>query len=445
MGILANLKAAFSTAQFFAASVMDGFGTNGARARPFNADLAFRQFSHWAYAAGMLNANAVANVCLRLYARQRSGSSLYQTRKLKSHELKAISFHASNSVRRKIAEFGSDVVEVTEPHPILEVQRTVNGQQNGYELTVLRMIDLQFTGNSYQYLVSNNLSVPSEIWRMEPQKTSIISDKKSWVKGYVYGLPPNEQTFPAEDVIHFRLPNPTDPNYGRGWVQAAWESIGLHNSKRTMDLAKFDNMGRPDWLLTIKSGAKQEALDLLEKRMKEKFAGRNQGRMLTLGSDAELKALQWDTPEVGTPTRIIEEISAVSGVPVAMLLSNDPAKGNSEPARVGWYRNTIRPYCRLDEEKLNEKWVPLFDGAEDYFVAYDLVSFEDEAEMSKRVIGLVAGGVLTPNEGRAEIGYSPMEGGDRLLPPTGSTGGAAAVAGDQAVNQNDERQNEAEL
>lgn len=444
MGLLDKLKAALSPARYFRAAVMDGYGTNGARSRPFNADLALRQFSHWAYAAGMLNANAVANVCLRLYARQKT-ESLFQTRRLKSQELKAIAATASNSVRRKIAEFGSDVVEVTEPHPILDILRNVNPQQNGYELTVLRMIDLQFTGNSYLYLIGNSLGVPSEIWRMEPQKTSIISDKQSWVTGYVYGIQPDEQKFPASDVIHFRLPNPTDPNYGRGWVQAAWESLGLHNSKRILDLAKFDNMGRPDWLLTIKTGAKPEALDKLEEGIKEKFSGRKSGRMLALGADADLKSLQWDTPEVGTPTRVIEEISAVSGVPVAMLLSNDPAKGNSEPARVGWYRNTIRPYCRLDEEKLNEKWVPLFEDAQDYFVAYDLVSFEDEAEMSKRVIGLVAGGVLTPNEGRAEIGYSPMDGGDRLLPPTGSTGGAAAVAGDQAVNQNDERQNEAQL
>lgn len=445
MGLLANLKAALSPARYFSAAVMDGYGKNGARSRPFNAELALKQFSHWAYAAGMLNANAVANVCLRLYARQRPGSDLYQTRKLDRHEVKAMSFHSSNHVRRKIAEFGGEVVEVTEPHPILEVQRTVNGQQNGYELTVLRMIDLQFTGNSYQYLVGNSLGVPAEIWRMEPQKTSIITDKTQWVTGYNYGSSPNEQKFPESDVIHFRLPNPCDPNYGKGWVQAAWESIGLHNSKRTMDLAKFDNMGRPDWLLTIKSGAKPEALEKLEEKMKEKFAGRNQGRTLALGADAELKALQWDTPEVGTPTRVIEEISAVSGVPVAMLLSNDPAKGNSEPARVGWYRNTIRPYCRLDEEKLNEKWVPLFDDTGDYFVAYDLVSFEDEAEESKQVIGLVSGGVLTQNEGRARLGYAPLPEGDRLLPPSGSTAGAAAVAGDMAVGQNDQRQNEAQL
>lgn len=445
MGLLANLKAALSPARYFSAAVMDGYGKNGARSRPFNADLALKQFSHWAYAAGMLNANAVANVCLRLYARQKPGDNLYQTRKLDRHEVKAMAFHASNQVRRKIAEFGGDVVEVTEPHPILEVQRTVNGQQNGYELTVLRMIDLQFTGNSYQYLVGNSLGVPAEIWRMEPQKTSIISDKSQWVTGYNYGSEPNVQTFSDSDVIHFRLPNPSDPNYGKGWVQAAWESIGLHNSKRTMDLAKFDNMGRPDWLLTIKSGAKPEALEKLEEKMKEKFAGRNQGRTLALGADAELKALQWDTPEVGTPTRVIEEISAVSGVPVAMLLSNDPAKGNSEPARVGWYRNTIRPYCRLDEEKLNEKWVPLFDDSGEYFVAYDLVSFEDEAEESKQVIGLVSGGVLTQNEGRSRLGYPPMPEGDRLLPPAGSTAGAAAVAGDMAVNQNQDRQNEDQL
>jgi phage portal protein BeeE len=142
---------------------------------------------------------------------------------------------------------------------------------------------------------------------------------------------------------------------------------------------------------------------------------------------------------------VIEEISATSGVPVAMLLSNDPSKAGSQTARVGWYRTTIRPYCRIDEEKLNEKWLPRFDGAEDLVLAYDLVSFEDDEAQAKRLVGLVAGGILKSNEARTEMGYDQLDDpeANTLYPPSGTTGGAAALAGNVSPGQNDDRQNEA--
>jgi phage portal protein BeeE len=143
----------------------------------------------------------------------------------------------------------------------------------------------------------------------------------------------------------------------------------------------------------------------------------------------DLKPLQVDVPETGTATRVIEEISAVSGVPVAMLLSNDPTRASSQTARVGWYRNTIRPYCRNIEEQLNARWLPRFVGSEDMLLAHDPVSFEDEFEQTKRLTGLVAGGLLTPNEARQEMGYDRVDGGDAIYPPSGLTGAAASVGG----------------
>ncbi len=448
MGLFANLnpwrKQASSTSNLFGAEVLPGYGSHGAKARPFNAEMALKEFRHWAYAAAMLNANAVANVPLRLYARNRStATKLFGTRALtplaKAQMRESMYRDSSASVRRKAIEFGGDIVEVVEPHPVLEVLRTVNGWQNGYELTLLRMFDLQITGNSYMHPVYSGANVPAEVWRMPPQWVKIIPDKDRFIRGYLFGASTEvEKDFPADEVDHFKLPNPKDLFYGMGWFEAAWDAIGLDNSKKTMDLAKFDNMARPDYIISVKGGkANDKAVDVLEKKINDTIKGsKNSGKFLAVGAELDLKQLNETVTEVGTPTRVIEEISAASRVPVAMLLSNDPNRANSVTARVGWYRDTIRPYCRLDEEKLNERWVPRFEGSEDYFVAYDMVSFEDKEALAKQLTGYVAGGILTPNEARAEIDYPRMDGGDDLYPPSGVTGGAAAVAGDLAPGQN---------
>jgi len=445
MGLWSRIKAAVSNRPYLNSSIRihEGMGRGG-KPRPFNADAAIRQFNHWAYAAAMCNANAVANVPLRLYSRKREGRKLYKTQPVPAHARRRLASGASRIVAQKVATFSGDLEEVIEPHPALKILQAVNPWQNGYELTVLRMVDLQATGNSYLHVVGDKGGTPAELWRMPPQWTRIMPSRDAFIEKYVYGVPPEEKDFAPEDLIHFKMPNPADLHYGKGWFEAAWSAIGLHDSKRSMDVAKFDNMARPDWLLSVKAPITKDKLDQFEESVKQKLRGAKAGSFLTINGDISATPLNLDVPEVGTATRIIEEISAVSGVPVAMLLSNDPSKAGSMTARAGWYRNTIRPYCRLDEEKLNEKWLPMFDGAEDLVLAYDLVSFEDDEAQAKRLIGLVAGGILRADEARAEMGYDTLGTPEAttLYPPSGTTGGAAAVSGDLAVGQNDDRQNE---
>lgn len=434
---------ALSPRSYFGASVVpyEMSGHLGGKNQPWAYESAVKAFVAWAYAASMLNANAMASVPLRLYTRSQPGrEKLYQTRKLSRIEAKTLAAFAGPQISRKVIAYGYDVEEVTEPHPILTILESTNQNQNGYELKVLLAIDLQATGNAYLHPIVVN-GMPFEVHRMPSQWVRVKPSKEELVAGYVYGKNSAiAREFPASDVIHFRLPNPGDMHYGKGWYEAAWTALGLAGSKREMDAAFFANMARPDWLLSI-PGLKATDHETLKTRVDELFGGtRKVGKVLTLNMEAKATPLQWQTTEFGTPTRVIEEIAAVSGVPVAMLLSNDPNRANSDSARLGWYRNTVRPYCTLLSEKLNEKWVPLF-GDQEAFLCHDLTSFEDEQQQAKRIIGYVAGGVLTPNEGRQEIGYPPHddEMADDLNKPAGSSGGAAAVAGDNAVGQNDDR------
>lgn len=438
MGFFANLKARLSPAAYFGSSItkLDGYGTNGAKRQPFNIEAAQRQFKGWAFAAVMFNADAAAGVPLRLYARNRpSLRRAYEVRSVSPQTLdylhrshSAGRDFASSAVRRKVVEFADELVEVVEPHPALAVLDRVNEFANGYEFSVRRFVDLQVAGNSYIHPIIGPMGVPFQAWRMPPQWVQIIPDTDRFIAGYQYGRKPDDRTFAVDEVIHFKAAAAKDLFYAMGWFEAAWDAICLHASKRLHDQAKFDNMARPDWLLTTTGNFKKEAIDDLERKMNEKHRGpANAGKFAVVGAELKAQNLQFDVPEVGTPTRVIEEIAAASHVPVAMLLSNDPSKASSQTARVLWYRNGVKPLCRLDEEKLNEKWLPLFDGAEDMFLAYDEVTFEDQDALSKRLVMQVAGGVSTPNEARTELGLRRHDDGDTLYFPGGTTG----VAGDE--------------
>jgi phage portal protein BeeE len=108
----------------------------------------------------------------------------------------------------------------------------------------------------------------------------------------VYGVKPDDRKFAPEDVIQFKMPNPANLYYGKGWFEAAWSAIGLHDSKRRMDLAKFDNMARPDWLLSVKTPITTDKLDKFEDSVKKKIGGRQAGKFLTINGEISATALE---------------------------------------------------------------------------------------------------------------------------------------------------------
>jgi HK97 family phage portal protein len=451
MGIVNWIKTALSPNRYLASTMRlyDGMGMKGSKPRPFSYELAVRKFHTWAYAAAKLNADAVASVPKRLFVRKKTGRKLYATRGVSTKMLNYLNGYGNTlppfGTMQKAIAFGGDVEEVIEPHPILQVLQRSNPWANGFEYDVLRMIDLQATGNSYFHVVTDRqLRTPQTVWRMPPQWVNIIPDREKFITGYLYGWGTVDQReFPADEVMHFKLPNPRDVHYGMGWYEAAWSALGLHEAKREMDTAKADNYGRPDFMISLKLPTSADTVKRLRGEFREQFEGVDKaGQFAILGGDATLTPLNWEEKEWGTGTRVIEEIAAVSGVSVAMLLTNDPNRANSEAARLGWYRNTISPYCKLDEEKLNEQWVTRFNEAEDVFIAYDPVSFEDKQAQAQQLVGYVAGGILSPNEARSEIGYAPATGADVLFPPVGGAG-VSRTAGRNAPNQNTSRNNEA--
>lgn len=419
--------------------LVDGMGEKGMKSRPFRYDHAIAQFRSWVYRAMMLNAGAVSATPLRMYARnRRSATKLYATKgvsRTKKRYLCGDAAHRpSKAVLHKIAEIGDDFEEVTEPHPALTLLSTANPWQNGFDLSQLMMLYLQATGNAYLHPVMNGAMGPGELWLMPSQWMNIIPSRDEFIKGYLYGRKPDQYEFAPDEVIQFKLPNLADVHYGMGWVEALWTAIGLHNSKRTVDTAKYDNFCRPDWLLVVKSGAGDGALNRLESAIEGKLRGaRNSGRFLSVSGDVEAIPLNFEDVEIGDPDKLISEIAAVSGVSLNKLLGNDPVKANSEIQDVSWLRDTVLPYCRLIEEQLNARYLPLFGIGDDAVLAYDCPVPEDEMREADIAIKRAGGPITTVNEEREDLGKDALDGGDELRDP--SMDAATAMMGMMATQQ----------
>jgi hypothetical protein len=187
-------------------------------------------------------------------------------------------------------------------------------------------------------------------------------------------------------------------------------------SKRISDKALFDNMARPDYVLSIEGAGTDEA-QRTDARINALHRGvRKVGRALVTTGRARVQTLQFPPKDVGEFAEILEELAGIFGYPIQKLKAAYEPKANAETADYSWMKDTILPMLRHDEETLNQGgYLALFgDGAllDDAVFAYD-DPVPANAESERLDTGVyVPQGVWTLNERRAEMGLPPVEGGD---------------------------------
>jgi HK97 family phage portal protein len=432
----AIVKAADPRAWISASTRSFEMRTGEGRAAPFDHKAAVAYYNSWIYAAASINANAVASTPLRLYVRGDNATrQLWNTRAASRKSVARLrgdtAHQPSAVVMRKAAELGDDFEEVTDDHPLLRLLSTANPWFNGYDATVLRVVWQELTGNAYLHVITDAFGTPTELWPMPPQWTEVIPDPVEFISGYRYGKgSESKQNFPADEVIHFRRPNPRDLFYGMGKLEAAWGAANANAALHSMDLAMFQNNGRPDYLLTIKGNASGDELERVERAIKQKFRGpRNRGNFMVSTAEIDVKPLAFPPKDLTGRDDVVEEIAAVFGVPVSMLKANDPNLAGASIGFASWREMTVLPLCRMDEETLNQRLLPMFGLEGDAVLAYDdPVPLNRQQDLTETQVA-VSGGWLTPNEARERYGLErtddPMA--DRLL-VNGQPLGAAAPA-----------------
>lgn len=411
--------------------------------RPFSPQVAMAFWNSWVYAASMINAKAVASLPMRLYVREGS-APLWRTRGLprarKDYLLGNHVAQPSRSVRQKAAEWGDEWEEIAEAHPVLDLLSRGTPNDVGVNLMTLIGIYLQITGNAYLHPIIGPMDVPSELWHMPPQWTWVIPatpDQERLVDAYMFGRNRAEwHRFEPDEVIHLKAPNPRNLYYGAGWVETGWNVVQQNEAGHEMDLASLRNHSRPDYLVVMKSGVSEPARDRFEQGIRERLRGRGKsGEFLAVTGDVDIKPMAWPPKDLKGREEIVEEIAAVSGVPVSMLRANDPNLASARTGYAMWRETTVQYWATLIEEHMNELLLPLFGLDQgDAVLAFDSPVIADEEAEIRRVQTLYSSGIIDRDEARTEIGYEAI-GDARMVTDSPGGDGAARPAGDGGVEQ----------
>lgn len=385
-----------------------------------------RKYWGWVYACSVLSATRFASTPLKVYASRAKGQS-----KVKNFAAKPVDRNKAKCLRERIGKSldnvgGAEDFEELEEHPLIELLQTANEQENGYEVKELTQTMLDLTGNGYWMLERDKLGVPSKIFVLRSQWVIIQPDKKDFIKGYIYGCDGNrfgqdQLVIPPDQVIHFKYPNPYDPWYGLGPVQAAAYAIESQELREKFVLATMGNMARPDLIVKYLEG-ELDPRDraLLEREWNSMFKGvKNAGKVKVTDFRYEIDKVGWNPSELKFNEGeewILRKICSAFPVPEGLIDSSTISKApraGMEGTELFMAQNNTQPRCTRFEEKLNEKLCPLYD--ERLFVAFDNPVPKDRVTQLNEDNQRLANGVITINEVRVREGMDEVEWGDKPL------------------------------
>lgn len=242
-----------------------------------------------------------------------------------------------------------------------------------------------------------------------------------------------EEFYQPEQVAWTWLPA-LDREVGPGVapVEVAMDSANIVRSAKRMVLNAFDRGGVKATILFVddqKISFDEEKAGRLESRFAQFIDHLRKGirqafEPLALRSGVEVKEFGSDMQEADTGNLTQaekEDIAVAMGIPFTVLYNNEAGGlgggGVQDAADLSLYKLTVTPEFNRIADSLNRHmFTP--EGLE-------LVGHPDrlevmqttQLEQAQAVSGVVGRPILTPNEGRALLGYEPVEDGDRLFEP----------------------------
>lgn len=374
-----------------------------------------RAYKSWIYVCASKNATTVSKQTLNLYAAKPAGKKskiIAPYKKVMPQKLKHLQ-HINQIKNLVSVRKSEEIVEIME-HPFLELLDRCNPFMSGTDLIEMTCLYQELTGNAYWYVVRDSVfGIPLQIWILPSQFMKVVPGGKNVVAGYVYSQQAKEIPFDADEIIHFKYPNPNDYFYGVSPLLAVSDAYNTNENIAIFTNALFTNMARPEGVLQTEQELTEPDFEVLKKQWQEAYGGASKSRKTAVLP----KGLKYQ-PITMTPQEldykegrsiVKEEICNAFGQSVA-LYSEKANRANSEQAYLTFLRDTISPRLRRIEGTMNCSLMPGYD--QNIFVAFDNPVPNDKEFRLKEIESNLKSGYSSINEERQLDGLEAVSWGD---------------------------------
>jgi len=349
-------------------------------------------------------------------------------------------YSACNLIAETVADipiyidYKKDRNHTTQEHPILTLlDRSDNGRKTFVEKMILYLV---VTGEAYSQIVFSHegssrrpiglIVLPSQY--MNP----IQGDYRKPVKGYLY-REMEDVKFETDEVIAVNQINLREYFHGLSAGVPLAEMIDLNNSAITWNKNIAQAGGMPP-VIAKAPGITQAQSQELKDRWEQSSGGANNAHRLKVVSDNLTFEKLTDKPNEAEWEKAIMMTTRMilMGLGVPSELMNDAQNktyNNQKEARKALYMEACIPLARKFYGSITKSLQGYYKDNPEICIDVDNIEAiqEDRALVIDRLTKAVAGGIITPNEAREELGYPPVDDELASLLPLKPGGAGAPV------------------
>ena len=303
--------------------------------------------------------------------------------------------------------------------PLVKLSHRPNPQTGYRSFVQTWVLHVGLGGNGYGEIIGagtekvgsrvRTLSNP-ELWLIRPSQMRLNRKGIHAREPQSYTDTARQLNFQPEQIIHWRLPNPSDNLLGLPLLEAAAVLIDSSNYAFEWNASLFKNSAVPAGILFLKelAGLTDKERDKIIRDFKRDFAGvKNAGQTYVTAAETadykqlgqSAKDLDWSSGQAS----LMRFICAVMGVPSKLL--NDPEAGtyaNYEAARSSFFLETIVPWMEFFADELTHKLLPAYGEGLSFILDTKRVNelILDVAGIRKSLKD--AEGYMTPDDQRAQ-------------------------------------------
>lgn len=235
---------------------------------------------------------------------------------------------------------------------------------------------------------------------------------------YRYNSGTTQRILSADKIWHVK--GPGNGIIGMSPLSYARNTVGVGLAANNRMGKIFGNGAKPAGVLTTDVVLKDDQRAKVKQNFREMTEG-NEDTLFVLEAGfayQQISMLPKDIELLDSARFSVEEIARYMGAP-SVLINDGSAQtawgtGIGQIVR-GWYQVKLRPFLKLIESSVGVYLVPVGDRGRVIMRFYldELLLVELEARM-RAYKEAVTGGIMTPNEARADEGLKPLPGGDEI-------------------------------
>lgn len=308
----------------------------------------------------------------------------------------------------------------------------MGSDMSGMEVFYYTALWLGGKGNGLLRIIPGGPNGIVELNVLSPKNLVPVAHRVDWCSGY--NLVEDGKViwnFPKEEIIHARLPDPSNPLWGFGMLEAAWSYIESDNASALWRKDLFKNGGVPPAAITDSSLTSTAEIDRNAATLHRAWKRNAQDHVpMLLGAGTDVlnfgfSASDMQIPEDRSATR--DEIVTAFGMLPSMFSTDAATYDNQDGAIRFMYENGAGELLNLICEALNLSLLTQEERESDgVWINFDLSNipfFRRQKEGRVEKMRQALGSGISRNDlvNLYDLGLEDVEGGDVALVESGLT------------------------